>query len=118
MHAHISRVIWVMLGFGLIALCHGSSASADALSAAVPSDATRVADEELATLRGGGLLSFIPGLIGALPPGNTVVIQIGNQPPVTNSGSTPQSLTLSLGGTTASASASKTTAFASIRQWR
>lgn len=116
MHTRISRVMWGMLGFGLIALCQGPSANADSLSGAVPSDATRIADVELATLRGGGLLSFIPGLIGALPPGNTVVIQIGNQTPVTQNGSTPQSLTITLGGTTGTARASRTTTYTSLSQ--
>lgn len=105
MRTRILQVLSGMLAFGLMALCLGPSANADSLSAAVPPGATRVADAELATLRGGALLSFLSALIGALPPGNTVQIQIGNQLSSTHSDTSPQSLTATLGGTTASGSA-------------
>lgn len=117
MHAHISRAIWAVMAFALPMLPQGSPAIADALSAAVPFNAVRISDEEMATLRGQGLLSFISGLIGVLPPGNTVSIQIGSQPTVTNNGPGPQSLTISLGGTTASTSAGNTTTTTIVRQW-
>jgi hypothetical protein len=38
------------------------------------------------------LTGFLPGLLGALPPGNTVSAQIGDQPTVTLSGTEPLSL--------------------------
>jgi hypothetical protein len=52
-----------------------------------------------------GLLAGLAALLKALPPGNTVSIQIGEGPAQTLSGAGPQALAVTSGNVTASASA-------------
>jgi len=74
-------------------------------------------DEQLSELRGAGT-GWFQTFINNLPPGNTVVIQIGSSTTTAHDPTAPQSLTITQGGTTATGSASTTTTHTSLSQQR
>ncbi len=70
--------------------------------AAVESTGARaLRDDEMGELRGG----FLGGILDALPETNTVLIQDGDNPPVSSSGDGLQSVTVSRPGFSATATA-------------
>lgn len=95
-----------------LALLAGASAtpiiSADATdwSAQLGFEATMLTEPELGELRGAGLAPALAALLASLPPGNTVSVQIGNNPPEGSNGAGAQTITVTRGGATGSATAS------------
>lgn len=82
------------------------SVNATDWSARLGFEATRLTDSELGELRGAGLAPALAALLASLPPGNTVSVQIGNNPPEGSNGVGAQTITVTRGGATGSATAS------------
>jgi len=92
----------------------GVGAASQDLASRVGVDAALLTDNEMSDQRGAGLSPALAALLAALPPGNTVAVQIGDNPPITAQGPGPQAVSLSTGNVTANAAAGPTGASASV----
>lgn len=68
--------------------------------------ATTLTEQEMSDQRGAGLSPALAALLAALPSGNTVAVQIGDNPSEGGSGAGPHTITVTRGGSTGTASAS------------
>jgi len=84
----------------------GVGAASQDLASRVGVDAALLTDNEMSDQRGAGLSPALAALLAALPPGNTVAVQIGDNPPEGSSGAGPQTITVTRGGATGTATAS------------